>query len=141
MYTDEGDVLDEAEIEEKKKSALELLEEQKRGKELRPVDHSAIEYLPFRKNLYIVPRVLAKLSESEVAEKREELQVKVRGRNCPAPVDNWDQCGLSDRILQVIEKLKFEAPFAIQKQTIPAIMAGKLIFYYYIYTLNNKYIY
>ena len=41
------------------------------------------------------------------------------------PVDTWEQCGLSERILQVITKLGLEAPFAIQKQAIPAIMAGR----------------
>lgn len=125
VYASEGDVLDEAEVEEKKKTALELLEEQKRGKVLRPVDHSTIEYLPFRKNLYIVPKALARLSEKEVETKREILQVKVRGKQCPAPVDTWGQCGLSERILEVIEKQGFEAPFAVQKQAIPAIMAGR----------------
>ena len=59
IYVKLGDVMDEHEIEEKKKSALELLEEQKRGKELRPVDHSSMEYLPFRKNLYIMPRYVS----------------------------------------------------------------------------------
>ena len=71
-------MLDEAEVEEKKKSALEFLEEQKRGKELKPVDHSLIEYMPFRKNLYIVPRVLAKLKEVDIQDRREALQVRNR---------------------------------------------------------------
>ena len=55
VYASEGDVADEVEQLEKK-SALDLLEEQKRGKELKPVDHAAVEYVPFRKNLYVVPR-------------------------------------------------------------------------------------
>ncbi|RYH24017.1 DEAD/DEAH box helicase [archaeon] len=53
------------------------------------------------------------------------LQVKVRGKGCPAPVDLWEQCGLSDRILQCIYSHKLKEPFAIQKQAIPAIMAGR----------------
>jgi ATP-dependent RNA helicase DDX46/PRP5 len=101
------------------------LEEQKRGKVLRPVDHTTIEYLPFRKNLYIVPKVIARLTDQQIEEKRELLQVKVRGKHCPSPVDTWGQCGLSERILDAIEKQGFAAPFAIQKQAIPAIMAGR----------------
>ncbi len=121
----EGDVLDESEIEAKKKSALELLEEQRKGKELKPVDHSQIKYMAFRKNLYIVPKALARLSDAEVQARRDSLHVKVRGRGCPCPVDTWEQCGLSDRVLDVITQNDFKAPFAIQKQAIPAIMCGR----------------
>lgn len=125
IFAGEGDVIEETEVEEKKKSALETLEEARKGKELKPVDHSTIEYIPIRKNLYIVPKALSRLTEEEVKEKREDLQIKVRGRLCPAPVDNWQQCGLSDRTLQTLEKYNIEAPFAIQKQAIPAIMCGR----------------
>ena len=42
--------------------ALEVLAELNKKKELRAVDHKSIEYLQVRKNLYIVPRHLAKMS-------------------------------------------------------------------------------
>jgi hypothetical protein len=83
VFGSEGDVADEYEIEQRKRSALDLLEEAKKGKVLKEVDHNKINYIPFRKNLYIVPRVLAKLTEDQVSEKRDQLQVKVRGRGCP----------------------------------------------------------
>ena len=44
---------------------------------------------------------------------------------CPPPVENWEQCGLSDRILSVLEKHNLTEPFPIQKQAIPAIMCGR----------------
>ena len=126
MYGDDDDADEEEGVTEKQKSALELLEEAKRGKELRPVDHSKIEYAPFRKNLYIVPKALSKLSEQEVQDKRDDLQVKIRPKKgVPAPVDTWEQCGLSERILQIIQKYDLKAPFAIQKQAIPTIMCGR----------------
>lgn len=62
--------MDEVEVLEKKKSALEMLEEAKRGKMLKEIDHSKIEYNPFRKNLYIVPKALSRLTELEAQEKR-----------------------------------------------------------------------
>ena len=37
---------------------------------LKEIDHSKIEYMPFRKNLYIVPKALSKLTELEAQEKR-----------------------------------------------------------------------
>jgi ATP-dependent RNA helicase DDX46/PRP5 len=92
---------------------------------LKEIDHSKVQYIPFRKNLYIVPRALSKLSESDVTEKREDLQVKVRGKACPVPVDTWEQCGLSDRVLQTVYNLQLKEPFPIQKQAIPAIMCGR----------------
>ena len=125
VFAGEGDMIEESEVEAKKKSALDILEEQRRGKELRPVDHSSIDYIPFRKNLYTVPRVLANLSPDELRHKRDVLQLKVRGRGCPAPVDSWDQCGLSERMLSLIKKQNFETPFSIQKQALPAIMCGR----------------
>jgi ATP-dependent RNA helicase DDX46/PRP5 len=91
IFAGEGDMIEESEVEAKKRSALDILEEQKRGKELRAVDHNAVQYDSFRKNLYIVPRILAALSADELRMKRDLLQLKVRGKGCPAPVDTWDQ--------------------------------------------------
>lgn len=119
------DLLDEFEDQQKKRSALELLEEARKGKVLKPVDHSKIQYLPFRKNLYVVPRALAKLSADDVAAARDNLQIKVHGNGCPPPVETWEQCGLSDRILDCIYQNDLREPFAIQRQAIPAIMCGR----------------
>jgi hypothetical protein len=125
IFAGEGDMIDEAEVQLKKMNAIQMWREKDKGKMLQPVDHSSITYIPFRKNLYIVPRLLSRLSEDQVREKREDLQIKVRGRGCPVPVDSWEQCGLSERVLQIIKKLNFETPFPIQKQCIPATMGGR----------------
>ena len=126
IFANDGDLIDDTTIiTQKQKSALEILEESKKGKELKAVDHSLIQYIPIRKNLYIVPKILSKMSDQEIREKRENLHIKVRGKLCPIPVDSWEQCGLSDRILQVLDKLQLKEPFAIQKQAIPAIMCGR----------------
>ena len=126
LYGDDGDVQDEdMHMTQGGKSALELLEAHKKGKELKPVHHEQVEYISFRKNLYLVPRSIAQLSIEEVQEIRDELDVRVRGRGCPSPVSSWEQCGLSDRILKVIENANLQAPFPVQQQAIPAIMAGR----------------
>ena len=125
VFAGEGDVLDEEAVHQKDMSALDILEQQRKGKEIRPVDHSTVEYLPFRKNLFIIPRSLARMKEEEVRKVREDLQIKVRGKMCPPPIESWEQCGLSERIMSVIEKSNYSAPFAVQKQAIPAIMAGR----------------
>jgi len=125
VFETDGDVMEDTDLGEKEKSALEILEEKRKGKEIKLIEHSKVDYMPFRKNLYIVPRALSKLTEEERNDRREDLQIKVRGKGCPALVDDWDQCGLSERLLQLIEKHNLKEPFAIQKQAIPAIMCGR----------------
>ena len=126
VFGTDGDIIEDNDLYgEEQKSALEILEEKKKGKEIKAVDHSKIEYIAFRKNLYIVPRALSMLTDEENNDRREDLQIKVRGKGCPALVDYWDQCGLSERLLQIIEKHNLQEPFPIQKQAIPAIMCGR----------------
>ena len=95
-------------------------------KELKLVDHSQINYEPFRKNFYIETREIRELTDEQVEEIRKDLgDIKVRG-DCPKPIQNWYQCGLTNKLLHVlIEKKKFLEPFPIQAQAIPAIMSGK----------------
>lgn len=96
-------------------------------KELKGLDHAEIEYEPFRKNFYIEARELAAMTAQEVEAYRKELgDIQVRGRDCPKPVKSWYQCGLSDSLLNLITvKKKFDSPFPIQCQAIPAIMSGR----------------
>ena len=127
LFADEGDIGEEHEQRGQDKiDALALYKEGSGNKkELKPVNHATIDYLAIRKNLYIVPSSLAKLSSAEVAARREEMLIKIRGKGCPPPVETWDQCGLSERILALIKKQGFEAPFNIQKQAVPALMSGR----------------
>lgn len=107
----------------------DYVQRQKRNaerKELKPVDHSKIHYNEFRKSFYIESSEIARMDEEEVRVMRKELgKINIRGLNCPKPVKNWYQCGLSDRILQIIEFMNFKHLFAIQAQAIPAIMSGR----------------
>ncbi|KAL7478173.1 hypothetical protein ACHAW6_003951 [Cyclotella cf. meneghiniana] len=84
MYNDdEGGVMEEAERTlaalTAAPDALEVLAEMNKKKELRAVDHGSVEYLPIRKNLYLVPPSLAKLTLIDVAERRAQLGVKALG--------------------------------------------------------------
>jgi hypothetical protein len=129
LYNDvEGGVMEEAErnldAAMAAPDALEVLAELNKKKELKGVDHSSVEYIPFKKNLYIVPRALAKLTGDEVANMRGKLKVKVRGRGAPAPVSSFEQCGLSERITKILEKDGIREPFPIQAQCLPCIMVS-----------------
>jgi ATP-dependent RNA helicase DDX46/PRP5 len=130
LYNDtEGGVMEEAErnldAAMATPDALQVIAELNKKKELKAVNHSQVDYIEFTKNLYIVPRVLAKLSEDEVADLRGKLKVKVRGKGAPTPVSSFEQCGLSERILKVMEKQKITSPFPVQAQCLPCIMAGR----------------
>lgn len=97
-----------------------------KGDRLGIVDHATINYPPFRKNFYIEVNELARMSEQEVSEYRKQLNgIKVRGKDPPKPIKNWNQCGLSGRVLDVIRKSGFDAPMPIQAQALPVIMSGR----------------
>lgn len=87
-------------------------------KDLKPVDHSKMIYEPFRKNFYIESKEITSMTAEQKANLRKELgDIKVRGKVCPAPITNWYQCGLSDKILKILlEKRKYTKPFPIQCQ-------------------------
>jgi hypothetical protein len=130
LYNDiEGGVMEEAErnldAAMAAPDALQVLAELNKKKELKNVDHSEVDYIPFKKNLYIVPRALANLSADQVADLRGKLKVKVRGQGAPAPVSSFEQCGLSERIMKVMEKQGITKPFPVQAQCLPCIMAGR----------------
>jgi len=85
-----------------------------------------IHYPPFRRNFYIEATEIAKMSDEAVKIMRaQQDDIKVRGQDVPKPIRTWTQCGLSNRVLEMIKKLGFEAPLPIQAQAIPAIMSGR----------------
>ncbi|KAK9809677.1 hypothetical protein WJX73_003655 [Symbiochloris irregularis] len=97
-----------------------------KGEKLGVVDHSTMDYHPFRRDFYIEVPELARLTPEEVAESRKQLDgIKVRGKDVPKPVRFWWQCGLSSRALEVLRKGGFTAPMPIQAQALPVIMSGR----------------
>ena len=107
-------------------TALKSIAKKGKGKELPKVDHTSVEYPPFRKNFYVEVPELARMTKQEVASYRTELEsIKVKGKLCPNPIKTWAQCGLASKILDVIKKNAYEKPTPIQSQAIPAIMSGR----------------
>ncbi|XP_071951995.1 probable ATP-dependent RNA helicase DDX46 [Antedon mediterranea] len=113
---------EETSLADTMKNALEL----KKKKELALVDHTTIDYQPFRKDFYIEVPQLAKMTAEDVEALRESMEsIKVRGKNVPKPIKEWVQCGVSKKILDVLKKNKYEKPTPIQAQAIPSIMSGR----------------
>lgn len=114
----------EEEVEDLKMTADGLANRQK--KDLAKVDHSLIDYMPFRKNFYIEVPEIAKMTHEEVELYREELEgIHVKGKGCPKPIKEWAQCGVSKKVLDVLKKNGFDKPTPIQTQAIPAVMSGR----------------
>lgn len=98
----------------------------KKKKDLPTINYAKLDLEPFRKNFYTEPAELAEMTEAELADLRLELDgIKVSGKDVPKPVQKWSQCGLNVQSLEVIRKLGYERPTAIQMQAIPAIMSGR----------------
>eukprot|EP00903_Cladosiphon_okamuranus_P007906 g7636.t2 len=106
-------------------------DDKKKIEALPPVDHSQIEYEPFRKTFYEVHPDMAQLNAWEVKQLRNELQVSVeagRQRNetgVPAPVKSFKHAGFDDLLLSEVVRQGFEAPTPIQAQALPVVMSGR----------------
>ncbi|XP_055593102.1 probable ATP-dependent RNA helicase DDX46 [Uranotaenia lowii] len=114
----------EEEQEDIKDTAANLANKQK--KELAKIDHTGINYLPFRKAFYVEVPEIAKMKPAEVAAYKSELEgITVKGKGCPKPIKTWAHCGVSKKEFDVLRKLGFDKPTPIQCQAIPAIMSGR----------------
>ena len=95
-------------------------------KDLKVVDHSKMNYDYFNKNIYIESPEISKLTPEEVIEIRKTNgSILVKGKDIPKPILDFYQCGLSSKIMEVLEYKQIKKPFPIQMQAIPTIMSGK----------------
>jgi len=114
-----------AENTDKTLTALEMLRQKAAKKVIKRVDHSKMDYAPFRKDFYVMAPEIARLSDEQVDEVYESLEAKVRGKNPPRPIERWDQCGLTQKLLECVAEQGWEKPFPVQRLAIPAIMSGR----------------
>ncbi|KAL9689970.1 hypothetical protein QQ045_010363 [Rhodiola kirilowii] len=96
-----------------------------RAEKLTLVDHSKIDYPPFRNNFYIEVKEITRMTAEEVFAYRKEIELKIHGRDVPKPIKIWHQTGLTSKILETIKKLNYEKPMPIQSQALPIIMSGR----------------
>eukprot|EP00624_Nannochloropsis_granulata_P006160 evm.model.NODE_44740_length_13915_cov_24.414877.4 len=94
---------------------------------LPPLDHSSIDYPPFRKCFYEEhPDVTGLDWEEMLRYREEELQVQVEGRESCRPIVSFKHAtGFSEILLREIIKRGFEAPTPIQAQALPLALAGR----------------
>ena len=89
------------------------------------MDHSKIDYEPFRKKFYLEAAPIKAMTKEDVDALRKRQHIRVRGRHVPKPVTSWAHCGLSARMLTILDYNGWKAPFAIQQQALPAVMSGR----------------
>ncbi|CCW60193.1 unnamed protein product [Phytomonas sp. EM1] len=100
--------------------------EGKKLRRLRYIDHRTVAYRAIRKDFYVVsPEVRALSEEARKGLLRELDGAKLRGRDPPPPLLRWDATGLPDRLLEVLQRRGFDAPFAVQSVGLPCLMAGR----------------
>jgi ATP-dependent RNA helicase DDX46/PRP5 len=121
-YEEDDDIIwDRLQLDEDDEASSRVVRprQQHKAQEKReiPLPPAGFTYEPIRKNLYVQSPELARLTYEETISLREEMAgIKVRGKRCPAPILNWYQCGLSDKILKALERKGFKGPFPIQSQ-------------------------
>lgn len=100
--------------------------EAKRLRQLTYVNHSEMNYIPIRRDFYVVPPDVKDLTHAEMKELLKELDgAKVRGDAVPRPLRTWHATGLPDRVLKVLERHRYTSPFAVQSLGAPALMSGR----------------
>ncbi|CAH7682989.1 P-loop containing nucleoside triphosphate hydrolase protein [Phakopsora pachyrhizi] len=105
---------------------LALAAKKVKKKDLAPVDHSKIDYEPFRKAFYHPPAEVEEMSDEQAENIRIAMDgIKIRGQDCPKPVMKWSWFGLHAACLDVIKNLGYPSPTPIQGQAVPAIMSGR----------------
>ncbi|XP_055912203.1 ATP-dependent RNA helicase DDX42 [Eupeodes corollae] len=87
--------------------------------------HSEIEYEKFEKNFYAPHEDIAALSDSQVADLRRTLGVKVTGPEPPKPVTSFGHFGFDEPLIKAIRKAEYTQPTPIQAQAIPAALGGR----------------
>lgn len=120
---DEFDYMDKA---DENPGSILAIAAKKKKKDIPTIDYSKIELNPIRKNFWVEPYELSQMAEAEVQELRLDLDgIKVSGKDVPKPVQKWSHCGLTQPLLNVIDKLGYEKPTPIQMQALPVIMSGR----------------
>lgn len=121
--SDSEDSVDDVEIDIVSDQIRKLQDKQK---SLEVVDHSKINYRPFRKQFYVQPQEYNNLTIAESNEIRKQWSdIFIKGNNCPLPISKWSQLGLSSALMNILNKMEYQTPSPIQCQALPAIMQGR----------------
>ena len=90
------------------------------------IDHTMMHYEDFRRDFYSPCPAVASLSPQQVNQRRRSLSVKISGSGAiPAPIESFEQCGLSKPLVSVLRKAEYTKPTPIQAQALPVALKGR----------------
>ncbi|KAK9752725.1 DEAD/DEAH box helicase [Popillia japonica] len=92
---------------------------------LPPIDHSVIEYKPFRKDFYTLHPEIQALTNAKVQELRRTLGISVSGNSPPSPICSFAHFNLDDKLLKAIIRAEYVSPTPIQSQAVPCALMGR----------------
>lgn len=92
---------------------------------LPPIDHSTIEYKPFKKEFYKVHPEIEELTSHQVIELRKALGLTVTGISTPRPVSSFAHFNFEDKLIKTIIRAEYTSPTPIQAQAVPCALAGR----------------
>ena len=92
---------------------------------LPPIDHSEIKYHKFEKNFYEEHQDIGSLSNIQVIDLQQKLNVKVSGPSPPRPVTSFAHFGFDEALMKAIRKSEFSQPTSIQAVGIPGLLCGR----------------
>lgn len=91
------------------------------------IDHSKIDYPPFKKIFYVEHDEIAKLNQEQSEGLRSKLEIKVSGDSPPKPVCSFAHFKFDQQLMRVIRRSEYTQPTPIQAQAIPATLLGRNI--------------
>lgn len=92
---------------------------------LPPIDHSEIEYKPFKKTFYKLHPEIQALTSSKVFELRKTLGISVAGNSPPSPVVSFAHFNMDEKLLKAIIRAEYVSPTPIQSQAVPCALMGR----------------
>lgn len=92
---------------------------------LPPIDHSEIEYKPFKKNFYQEHAEIEMLTNEKVTELQKALGITVSGSSPPKPVSSFGHLNFDDKLIKAIIKAEYTTPTPIQAQAVPCALLGR----------------
>jgi ATP-dependent RNA helicase DDX5/DBP2 len=95
------------------------------GENLKDVDWSRKELVPFEKNFYREHPSVRDMSQREIDDIISGSQMVVTGRNVPRPIPTFDVTGFPDSIMSEIRAAGFPTPTPIQSQGWPIALSGR----------------
>ncbi|CAN4085985.1 unnamed protein product [Withania somnifera] len=81
--------------------------------------------VPFEKNFYVENHSVRAMTEQDVALYRAQREITVQGNDVPKPIQMFHEANFPDYCLEIISRLGFVEPTAIQSQGWPMALKGR----------------